>query len=136
MSRKIEDLHPKLQELANEFLKTCIAQNFPVTIYFTFRSNAEQDALYAQGRTMPGSIVTNARGGESYHNYSLAFDSAPLNDDLTIDWNTVAKYKIMGKIGQSVGLEWGGGWKFKDMPHFQYTFGLSIEELKSGKKPK
>ena len=136
MSRNIEDLHPKLQELANEFLKACAAKNFPVKIYFTFRSNAEQDALYAQGRTVPGKIVTNAKGGESYHNYGLAFDAAPLNEDLTIDWSGGINYEIMGRIGELVGLEWGGKWKsFVDKPHMQYTFGLSIQELQSGKKP-
>jgi peptidoglycan L-alanyl-D-glutamate endopeptidase CwlK len=136
MSRKIEDLHPKLQELATAFKDACDKQNFPVTIYFTLRTIAEQDALYAQGRITPGKIVTNAKGGQSYHNYGLAFDAAPLNADLSIDWSGGTNYQIMGKIGQSVGLEWGGTWsKFPDKPHFQYTFGLSINDLISGKRP-
>jgi peptidoglycan LD-endopeptidase CwlK len=135
MSRNLDDLNPKVKELAETFLKSCAAQNFPVKVYFTFRTNDEQDALYAQGRTLPGSKVTNAKGGQSYHNYGLAFDAAPLNDDLTIDWKTTLKYLKMGEIGESVGLEWGGRWKFKDQPHFQFTFGLSIQQLQQGIKP-
>jgi len=136
MSRRIEDLHPKLQELANAFKDACEGQNFPVSIYFTLRTIEEQDALYAQGRTTPGKIVTNAKGGESYHNYGLAFDAAPLNSDLSINWNDPTLYAKMGIIGQSVGLEWGGRFKtIVDRPHFQFTFGLSITDLLNGKLP-
>ena len=136
MSRLLTDLHPKLQELAQAFKDACSKQNLPVSIYFTLRTIAEQDALYAQGRTTPGKIVTNAKGGESYHNYGLAFDAAPLNSDLSINWTDNQLYQAMGEIGQSVGLEWGGSWvKFPDKPHFQFTFGLSIQDLLEGKRP-
>jgi peptidoglycan L-alanyl-D-glutamate endopeptidase CwlK len=136
MSREVSDLNPKVQELAQAFQDACQAQGLAVKIYFTFRTFEEQDALYAQGRTMPGKIVTNAKGGESYHCYRLAFDAAPLKDDLTIDWDDMKKYEKMAEIGESVGLESGLRWtKFKDAPHFQYTFGLSINDLKSGKRP-
>ena len=85
-----------------------------------FRTFAEQNALYAQGRTQPGKIVTNARGGESYHNYGLAVDLVPtVNGRPT--WNAPAKtWEAMGRAGEKQGLEWGGRWKgLVDTPHFQ-----------------
>ena len=136
MSRLLTDLLPKVQDLANEFLATCASRNFGVKIYLTYRTNEEQDALYAQGRTTPGKIVTNAKGGESYHCYGMAFDAAPLNEDLTINWTDNGLYSQMGAIGKECNLEWGGDWAtFPDRPHFQYTFGLSIEDLLAGKRP-
>lgn len=135
MSSSLNDLNPYVKYLANRFLEECNKQNFPVKIYFTYRTIAEQNDLYAQGRTKPGKIVTNARGGQSYHNYRLAFDAAPVvNGD--IDWDNEALFNKMGKIGQSVGLEWGGSWtSFKDTPHFQWSGGLSISDLQRGKSP-
>lgn len=108
----------------------------------TLRTKEEQDELYAQGRTKPGKIVTNAKGGDSFHNYGLAFDIA-LIDRGKLNWNTgadindndITDFFEIGEIGEKLGLEWGGRWKFKDMPHFQLTFGLSLADLKAGKKP-
>ena len=67
-SRKIEDLHPDLQPLCREFVRRCEAAGVTALITTTFRSGAEQDELYAQGRTKPGPRVTNARAGQSAHN--------------------------------------------------------------------
>lgn len=135
MSKSLNDLQPYVEYLANKFLEKCASQNFPVVIYYTLRTIQEQNNLYAQGRTKPGKIVTNAKGGQSYHNYGLAFDAAPLVNG-QIDWNNEALYRKMGSIGQSVGLEWGGSWvSFKDTPHFQWSGGLDINELIRGKRP-
>jgi peptidoglycan L-alanyl-D-glutamate endopeptidase CwlK len=65
----------------------------------------------------------------------MAFDAAPLNEDLTINWSDNNLYSQMGAIGKECNLEWGGDWKFVDKPHMQYTFGLSIEDLLAGKRP-
>lgn len=134
MSSSLDTLHPYVNKLAMNFLAECKKQNFPVKIYFTLRTVAEQNELYAKGRTTKGPKVTNARGGYSYHNYGLAFDAAPLvNGD--IDWNNSKLFNEMGSIGKSVGLEWGGDWKsFKDTPHFQWSGGLSIQQLLAGKR--
>lgn len=98
--------------------------------------------MYALGRTSPGRRVTNARGGESYHNYGLAFDVALLQNG-TVTWDTkvsvndneVPDYIELGLIGEQLGLQWGGRWTFQDLPHYQYTFGLSISDLKNGARP-
>jgi peptidoglycan L-alanyl-D-glutamate endopeptidase CwlK len=109
----------------------------------TYRSNKEQDALYAKRPK-----VTNAKGGESYHNYGLAIDIVLLKDKNgdgtfeTASWETnvdfdgdgVADWMEVVKIFKSYGWEWGGDWHFKDMPHFQKTYGLSIKQLQSKTK--
>ena len=84
------------------------------------RTFAEQDELYAKGRTQPGSIVTQARGGESNHNFGLAVDLCPFTNDKP-DWNApMSVWAAIGAAAEGRGLEWGGQWKkFLDKPHVQ-----------------
>jgi peptidoglycan L-alanyl-D-glutamate endopeptidase CwlK len=131
----INELHPKVKELALRLLEEARRQGLNAKVIDTFRSPERQDYLYAQGRTRAGNIVTNARGKDmcSYHNWRLAFDCIQNMPGKEYDAAFLAK---LGRIGQSIGLEWGGSWiTFKDAPHFQYTFGLSIKDLKAGKRP-
>lgn len=133
--RDLDELHPYLKEKALELISECSKQGINVLITETYRSVERQDYLYAQGRTRPGSIVTNAKGSamSSYHQWRLAFDVC--NNKKGDEYNITILNKI-GAIGMKLGLEWGGSWTgFKDTPHFQYTFGLSIADLKNGKKP-
>lgn len=106
----------------------------PIIITQTLRTTQEQDDLYALGRTKPGKIVTYARGGFSYHNYGLAFDFALLLNGKP-SWDDIGGFGKIGLLGESLGLEWGGRWKRVDLPHFQETFGLSLYDLRSGKRP-
>lgn len=132
-SRDINELHPIVRALCVEFIAKCELNGLKVTITATYRDKEYQDKLYAQGRTVKGDIITKAKGGSSYHNYRLAFDFAPLKGG-KIDWNDIALFKKCGAIAESVGLEWGGSWKtFKDMPHCQYTGGLTLDDLRAGK---
>jgi len=138
-STNLNALNPYVSLLAKKFLDLCTASNLNVTIIVTFRSWNDQDTLYAQGRTKPGVIVTDAEGGDSYHNWGLAFDCAPVKNGV-VSWNDTDKFIKMGRLGQQVGLEWGGNWttfkiKLVDIPHFQYTFGLSTEQLLEGARP-
>lgn len=131
----VNQLHPKVKELAEKLLQEAKKQGLNVKIIDTYRSPERQDYLYAQGRTRPGTIVTNATGKDltSYHNWRLAFDCIQNKKGAEYDKAFLAK---LGRMGQSIGLEWGGGWSsFTDAPHFQYTFGLAIKDLKAGKKP-
>ena len=133
--KDLNKLHPKVKELAEKFLKECALAGLNIKISETYRSIARQDELYAQGRTTKGNIVTNAKGADmsSYHQWGLAFDIFNNVKGHEYDIGILTK---AGAIGQKLGLEWGGSWKdFKDYPHFQYTFGLSIKDLKSNKKP-
>ncbi|HLO11497.1 MAG TPA: peptidoglycan-binding protein [Pseudoneobacillus sp.] len=130
---KASQLNPFLREKALELVKLAYNNDYQIIITQGYRSIEEQNALYAQGRTTPGNIVTNAKGGQSYHNWRLAFDIAVLNSDGSIDWNTDAKYIAIGKLGQSIGLAWGGAWTtFKDMPHFEYTYGYHWSDFMNG----
>jgi peptidoglycan LD-endopeptidase CwlK len=78
MSRLLTDLRPEFQSLAQAWLDDCKAAGLNILITCTLRPNEEQDALYAQGRTTPGHIVTNAKAGQSAHNYGLALDFVPI----------------------------------------------------------
>lgn len=132
-SRSIEDLNHPTRERAKLFLAECLKAGITVLIYCTKRTNVEQDGLYAIGRTIHGKIVTNAKGGESWHNYGSAFDFAP-----TIygkpQWNDKDLYAKCGGIAEKVGLEWAGRWKGKlrETAHAQYRGGLTLAQAKSG----
>lgn len=135
-NQKLQNVHPVVADKARQLITKAYNEGIYVVITQGYRSKEEQDALYAQGRSKPGKIVTNARGGDSYHNYGLAIDFALMNPDGSISWNVDAKWKRVAQIGKSLGLEWGGDWdSFKDYPHFQYTFGLSLADLRNGKRP-
>lgn len=124
-SRKIDDLHPRLQPLCKQFIADCKAAGVNVLITCTYRSNAEQAQLYAQGRTAGGKIVTKAKPGESAHNFTQAgkpaaraFDFVPLDASGLPIWNAEhASWKTAGAVAVRLGLDWGGTWKFKDYPH-------------------
>ena len=101
------------------------------------RTWAEQDELYAQGRTKSGKIVTNARAGQSLHNFGLAIDVVEIKNGKALwknpNWNKIAA------LGKSIGFAWGGNFKtIKDKPHFEKRFGRSLVQLRqlyaSGKR--
>lgn len=139
-------LHPKLRAEGAEIyaaINKALTGSAMCRYAFTLRTIAEQNALYAQGRTKPGKIVTNARGGLSYHNYGLAIDIVLLVDkdhndsfetavwDVKTDFDGDHKSDWMEcvTIFKQYGWEWGGDWKFSDPPHFQKTFSKSVREL-------
>lgn len=102
-----------------------MAQGIEIRVVQALRSWSQQDALYAQGRTVPGRIVTNCPGGYSYHNFGMAADCVPSqfapDQPYDPDWNANhLSWKTMEQIGQSLGLESGATWRsFPDAPHFQ-----------------
>ncbi|TCJ93396.1 UNVERIFIED_ORG: peptidoglycan L-alanyl-D-glutamate endopeptidase CwlK [Anoxybacillus amylolyticus] len=133
---KLKGVHPVVAAKARQLIEKAYREGINVIVTQGLRTIEEQNELYAQGRTKPGKIVTNAKGGYSYHNFGLAFDFAIMKDDGNISWNVDDKWKRVAQIGKSLGLEWGGDWKsFPDYPHFQYTFGLSLADLRAGKRP-
>lgn len=122
------------QRKAREFMKDIgqvgLSQGLSVRILSGTRTFDEQNELYAQGRTSPGDVVTNARAGYSNHNFGIAWDVGIFNekseyiDDL-IDKKMMtskavdAEYKKVGAYGKARGLFWGGEWTKPDYPHFQ-----------------
>ena len=130
---RILTLHPKVQGAATDFINDVESkENIKLRITQALRSIKKQDALYAQGRTTKGPIVTNAKGSESYHNYGLAIDVVEIKGNVAV-WNT--NWDAVSKVGISHGFTWGGNWTTPDKPHFQMTFGLTIKQLQQGSKP-
>ena len=131
--RDITLCHPRLQALAAKLVEECNKQGLKIAIGETYRTVAEQDALYAQGRTKPGNKVTNAPGStySSYHQWGTAFDI--YRNDGQGAYNEAGNFfGRVGAIGVSIGLEWGGNWKSPvDKPHFQLPdWGSSTSGIK------
>ena len=138
---RISLLHPKLRDEAlliyNEIYMALTGKAI-CRFSYTLRTFAEQDALY---NAKPQ--VTKAKGGQSFHNYGLAIDIVLLVDKdsngtfETASWDVKTDFDGDGKsdwmevvaIFKRYGWEWGGDWKFYDAPHFQKTFGKSVNEL-------
>jgi len=128
-TKAIAGLDPRLQQPVSYFLDF-VHYGMGVDLRITqgFRSIADQNAKYAQGRTTPGSIITNAKGGQSYHQYGLAFDVVIMENGQP-NWNKTISPDI-ASWGKVFGFEWGGSWNsFKDNPHFQMTFGQTWQQL-------
>ena len=151
---RIQLLHPKIRTEVEHIYR---AQVVPALngraicrFAYTLRTFDEQNALYAQGRTRlfdnKGSrlgVVTKAKGGQSFHNYGLAFDivllvdrdgngsfeSASWEDRIDFDRDGKADWLEVADIFKRNGYTWGGDWKFRDAPHFEKTFGHTWRTL-------
>lgn len=143
---RVEKLHPKIRAEVKKLIED--AEDWlpytAIRIVQGLRTFAEQNELYAQGRTKPGNRVTNSKGGQSYHNYGLAIDFALLYDKdkngtyESLSWDTL---KDMDKDGESdwievvnvfedAGYTWGGRFSsIKDNPHLEKNFGIHWRKL-------
>lgn len=137
-------LNPIVATNTNLLIQRAKAKNIQIIITEDIRTISKQNELYNSGRSTAGLIITNAKGGESYHNYGLAIDYALKDATGNIIWdleydgnnNGEADWIEVANIGKQLGFEWGGDWKqFPDYPHLQMSFGLSIEQLKKGLRP-
>ncbi|EAD7568621.1 alkaline phosphatase [Listeria monocytogenes] len=122
-----------IKKMAKKGIYLCVTQGY--------RSSAEQNALYAQGRTKPGAVVTNAKGGQSNHNYGVAVDLCLYTSDgKNVIWeSTTSRWKTVVSAMKAEGFEWGGDWKsFKDYPHFELYDAAGGEKAPStsASKPK
>ncbi|MFK3939535.1 M15 family metallopeptidase [Alkalihalobacillus sp. NPDC078783] len=143
-SEPATDLHPMVAEKVNQLVEQAEELNIQVVITDDFRSIEEQNSLYDRGRDANGQVVTNARGGESYHNYGLAVDFALRTHDGDVIWdmnydgnnNGEADWMEVVELAKALGFTWGGDWsRFKDYPHLQMDFGYSINDLQNGYYP-
>ena len=128
---RINKLHPKVKPEVEKIIAECdvaLTGRAKIRITQGLRSFKEQDELYAIGRTKPGKKVTNAKAGQSIHNYGLAVDICLIINGKTASWDTVkdwdndkvADWYECVKIFSKYGWVWGGNWKtFKDLPHFE-----------------
>ena len=154
---RIQLMHPDLrEEVSNIYtlIDAALTGKAICRFAYTIRTYKEQNDLFNLGRTVVnsagktpskplGNVVTKAKGGQSYHNFGLAFDIVLLKDTKgngkfdTASWETNVDFDNDGKadwqeivtICKQHGWEWGGDWKFTDMPHFQKTFGFSVVQL-------
>jgi peptidoglycan L-alanyl-D-glutamate endopeptidase CwlK len=129
----LNTLHPKFRQSAIEAWTEAQANmpdNVKIIVVQGLRTFAESDALYAQGRTKPGPIVTKAAAGQSYHNYGLAFDFAMVTDGKDDEVVGPHWMKVV-VIMQSHGMFWGGNFPegFHDNPHFENRYGHNWRDL-------
>ena len=143
-SRSLDDLHPRVNVMAEALLARCAAAGIPLTVSYTLRSMERQAELYAQGRTAPGPIVTRARPGYSFHNYGLALDVVPTELLALPRWGDTPEHhartdqlwRQVGVIGIALGFRWGGAFsRIRDRPHFEWSGGLTLADLRAGKRP-
>ena len=146
--QRIQLLHPKLRSEVEHIYRAQIVPaltgNAICRFAYTLRTFAEQNTLYAQGRTKlydaKGKrlgVVTKAKGGQSLHNYGLALDIVLIKNNSTASWEDTVDFDKDGKadwmevvnIFKANGWEWGGNWKFKDKPHFQKVFSYTWQQL-------
>ncbi|MEK6320647.1 MAG: M15 family metallopeptidase [Acidobacteriota bacterium] len=131
--KNIQTLQLKTQEAARKFLKAVQGAGITARIISGSRTYAEQDRLFRQGRFgNPGPKVTNARGGQSNHNFGIAWDIGIFKNGAYLPESLL--YKEAAAIGLAAGingLEWGGNWQtFKDTPHYQSATEFSISEIR------
>ena len=129
-------LHPAVrQEVIDCIEKAETGLSCNVRIVQGLRTIEQQDAIYAQGRTKPGQIVTKAKGGHSYHNYGLAIDFALIYNGKELSWDTakdgdkdgVKDWMEVIEVFKNKGWKWGNSWG--DAPHLEKAFGHSIADL-------
>jgi peptidoglycan LD-endopeptidase CwlK len=136
VSRALNDLAPDIRMKAQEFLRRCEVLGLDILVTCTYRDNDAQALLYASGRTIKGPILTNAKPGQSLHNYvdrsfeglprpaSEAFDIVPMLAGKPV-WDTTGDalklWRQVGEIGEACGLQWAGRWSgaLREFPHFQ-----------------
>lgn len=110
----LKRLHPAVEAGAKDLIRVAHScYNIDIKITQGYRSIQQQNALYEQGRSKAGEVVTNARGGESMHNYGLAVDfvqlvNGQISYDLEYDGNRSGKsdWREVADIGKALGFEW------------------------------
>ena len=119
---RIEQLMPALKVKAYQLIQQLSLRGIDVEVSQGLRTWAEQEALYAQGRTTPGLKVTNAKPEQSWHTFGCAFD-IDIPTSSGIDWTGDSPAWVDAiAAGKSLGLFPGAEFRtFPDKPHFQLT---------------
>lgn len=129
---RVNKLHPKIRKEVAALIDKAEAQlpaNVKIRVVQGLRTIEEQNALYAQGRTKPGPVVTNAKGGKSYHNYGLAIDFCLMYGGV-VSWKVNADWMKVVAVFKAAGYTWGGNFRsIKDYPHLEKSFGYSVSQL-------
>src|ERR1700692_426405 len=115
---RLQQVFPVLAERVRAMAEQLAGEGIDIRVVQGLRTWAEQTALYAQGRTTPGNIVTEARAGYSWHEFGLAVDIVPMNGPEPM-WNNPDIWDRIIAAGEVLGLTSGKAWH--DVPHFQLT---------------
>lgn len=130
---------PLVYRKSQEFIEEAKKQGMEIRITSGYRSKEEQDRLYTLGRTVKshvgvtakkplGDTVTNAKGGQSEHNFGIAFDVVFVKEGYNGNWTKLSK------IGIKIGLDWGGLWvSRKDLPHWGLKLGYKLKDFQQNK---
>jgi len=138
-AKNVATLHDKVQEIFRNWIAECQvlakAHGYEYKAISGNRTWEEQAKIYAQGRTAPGKIVTNAKPGFSNHNYGIAVDMGVFKDGKYLDGlkpsEAEAFHRKAATVAEKYNIEWGGSWKsFKDYPHFEYKTGKTLSQLR------
>jgi len=131
---RLRQVDPRVKAAAERFIKRAHDELcLKLKVASGLRTDKEQDSLYAIGRPPPPKKVTNAKRGESFHNYGLAIDVYIVKDNGLLDLHAILPDEAV-QIAKEEGFEWGGNWEtFKDYPHFEMTFGKTIKQLKAAR---
>lgn len=139
---RVQLLHPLLRDEVERLIikaESLIHPDLSIRVTQSLRTIKEQNGLYAQGRTTKGNIVTNAKGGQSFHNYGLALDfvfiykgKADWSTEKDFDKDGISDWREVAKVFTDAGWVWGGNFKsIKDKPHLEKTFKLGWRDLLS-----
>jgi peptidoglycan L-alanyl-D-glutamate endopeptidase CwlK len=154
-SRSLADLHPIVRAKCEAHMKACADAGMPIRITFTYRSNETQDILYSLGRSLfvnpfdgmkfkKGQHITNAKAGQSFHNFGLAYDGIPEKLLVLPKWGdnprdqhvADAAWALYGQLGKAQSLIWGAEFhSIPDRPHMQWSAGLTLAQLRAGRRP-
>ena len=131
MGNTVDSLLPLVERQANKIVHEMHRLGEPVRIVEGYRSPERQQELYNQGRTTPGNIVTNAKPGESLHQYGCAVDFVFRKEGYNANEE---QWELLGITGEKNGFDWGGRWtSFTDKPHFQMTLGYTLNDYQQGR---
>jgi peptidoglycan L-alanyl-D-glutamate endopeptidase CwlK len=125
---RLKGVHPECAHRVLSVMAAMEAIGYPMTITDAVRTTAEQVALYAQGRTTPGLIVTNCDGIHTLSNHQpkadglgRAIDCAFLDERLQPNWSAAYPWAAYGACGRALGLVWGGAFTSPvDRPHLEW----------------
>lgn len=135
--QRLKEVHPELARRVRELVQRLSKRGVVIEVVQGLRSFEAQQALYEQGRTRKGPVVTNARPGQSFHNYGLAVDLCPFKAGKP-DWDDEGAFDAFGAEASKLGLEWGGTWRHPDRPHVELSplpVGLCLSLYQRGKLP-
>lgn len=124
--RKLVGVNPLLVDRLTRVLAAMEALGFPMMVTDGLRTAEQQRALYAQGRTVPGIIVTHADGATKRSNHQARADGLGYAVDCCFvaqgrpSWDAKWPWKVYGAAAEAVGLRWGGAWQtLHDLPHVE-----------------